>query len=132
MLRRCLTPSDTAYARYGGRGITVCERWRRFENFLSDMGECPEGLTLDRIDNAGGYAPENCRWADRVTQGRNKSNNRVLEFKGKKQTLAAWAEELSISDRLLTARLNRLGWSVFQALSTPVDSRRTGRRRAAA
>jgi hypothetical protein len=68
MIQRCENPKATAYRFYGARGITVCARWHSFENFLSDMGPRPKGLTLDRIDNDGGYEPDNCRWADFATQ----------------------------------------------------------------
>jgi hypothetical protein len=78
MLERCRLPSHPQYHNYGGRGITVCERWREFANFLADMGERPDDLTLDRINVNGNYEPGNCRWADRATQGRNRRKANAL------------------------------------------------------
>lgn len=119
MLDRCKNPEHHAFARYGGRGITVCDRWKdSFENFLSDMGKRQSSAeSLDRIDNNGPYDPENCRWTDSKTQNRNTSRVVDLTLKGRTQSIAGWAEELGISHAVIWHRLNKLGWSVEDALT---------------
>lgn len=118
MRSRCLIESDAAYPNYGGRGITICDRWRSFENFFADMGERPDGLTIERRDNNSGYSPDNCYWATRSQQSRNKRSNVLLTCNGRSQPLAAWAEEIGINDATLWARINVYGWSVERAIKT--------------
>lgn len=108
MIQRCTNPRNDNYRNYGARGITVCERWRVFENFLADMGERPAKLTLDRIDNSKSYAPGNCKWITRKEQLNNKRTNVVIEYNGKKQTLAQWSEELGVDYMNLWHRHRRL------------------------
>lgn len=119
MLFRCNSPSAPKYKNYGGRGIKVCARWGRFENFLEDMGEAPRGLTLDRIDNDGNYCPSNCRWTDRSTQARNMRRSVFLTLRGVRRHLYEWAEILNIHSGTLHSR-HRLGWSDERILTEPV------------
>lgn len=120
MRERCNRKNHPFYHRYGGRGIAVCERWNEFLNFLEDMGEMPEGMSLDRIDNDKGYSPENCRWATHAEQCNNTSNNRPITAFGRTQNLKQWAREYGMSHQALRHRLNA-GWGVERALTTPLD-----------
>lgn len=119
MLDRCQNPRNPKYIQYGGRGVYVCKRWKVFDNFYADMGDRPDGLSLNRIDNDGPYAPWNCEWATSTVQGRNKTNNRLLTLEGKTQSMSAWAEELSINKQTLSTRIHR-GWSDKDALTIPI------------
>jgi len=116
---RCFNSNDDAFNDYGGRGITVCTRWLRFENFLADMGEPPLHHSIDRINNDGNYEPGNCRWANSYTQMQNRRSCVKMTHNGKTQTVAEWARELEVQEGLLFRRL-RLGWSHEQTLTTPL------------
>jgi hypothetical protein len=119
MAVRCSDPSCRNYGRYGARGITVCERWRKFENFLADMGERPKGTTLDRVNSNGNYDPGNCRWATPKSQARNRQSNRLLSFRGETRCATEWAELLGINRTTIERRLH-YGWPIERALTHPV------------
>lgn len=93
----------------------MCFRWRWFINFVDDMGEAPEGMSIDRIDNNGNYCPENCRWATNEEQCNNKKNNIVLELNGVSHTLAEWSDISGIHRSTILRRL-KLKWTLQQAL----------------
>ena len=114
---RCRNERCKSYENYGGRGIKVCERWEKFENFYADMGDRPAGKSLDRIDNDGPYAPWNCEWKEQKFQSRNKRNNIWLEYGGKRQVVKDWAREIGLHETTITYRLQQ-GWTVEEALTT--------------
>jgi hypothetical protein len=124
MISRCYFENDTAYAHYGAKGVTVCDEWRVYENFLADMGECPEGLTLDRIDNAKGYSKDNCRWATVKQQANNKTDNVRYTAFGMTLTLAEWADKTKIKVGTLRTRIVRHNWPLDKALTEPVEGRK--------
>ena len=116
MITRCTSEGHDKFSYYGGRGITVCDRWSSsFENFLADMGECPPAHSIDRVDVNGNYEPGNCRWATRTEQLRNKRNNVLVEYAGRKMTLVEASELSGINYSKLQARIAR-GWSLERAL----------------
>lgn len=113
MIGRCRNTKDK---RYGGRGIKVCERWQSFEAFYQDMGDRPEGHTLDRIDVNGNYEPSNCRWATNEEQSSNKRNSVFIEAFGKRQTAAQWSAETGVKQATIRARLKN-GWDAERAIA---------------
>ena len=120
----CYNINNHKYKNYGGRGIKVCDRWLdSFENFLEDMGERPEGMTLDRIDNNGDYEPSNCRWATIIEQNNNKRNNHYITYNNKTLTIAEWSRVFNISKNVIYARL-RNNWNDIDAITIPVNKRR--------
>lgn len=117
MISRCEYTKGKHFHRYGGRGIKVCARWRvSFEAFLEDMGEPPEGCSLDRIDNDGDYEPSNCRWANQKTQTANRSVCNFVEVDGGKVLLLHHCEAIGVSHNMVRKRLKR-GWSLDDALN---------------
>lgn len=111
MRTRCNNPNIAAYYRYGGCGITVCDRWDKFENFLADMGPRPSlSHTLDRIDPHGNYEPGNVRWATKKMQGRNRRNTAWITAYGTRMSLGDWAEAHGLSEETIRWRVTK-GWS---------------------
>ena len=129
MVGRCRDIGNTSYARYGGRGITVCERWKTFENFLADMGEPPKGLSLDRIDNNGPYSPDNCRWASVHEQLRNRRTTRFLTYNGQTKTHTEWERELGLTIGTIHNRIRCFGNDPEKLLFTGQFPGRRGRGR---
>lgn len=123
MRDRCRNTKSKAWPYYGGRGIMVCERWLKFENFLEDMGMRPNHATLDRIDNSGNYEPSNCRWTTRVTQARNTRKNRMIEALGMTMCLSEWSEKTGLNPDTITARIDRHGWTPEKAVTHPAQIR---------
>jgi hypothetical protein len=117
MLNRCRNKNLYQFKDWGGRGISVCERWLKYENFLNDMGEAAPGSSIDRIDNDGNYEPKNCRWATVQQQNRNKKSNRNLTFNGKTKCLKDWADDIGIDQTSLSERLEK--WDLQRALTQP-------------
>lgn len=125
MKNRCLNPRNKRYPYYGGRGITVCARWRAsFEAFLEDVGEPPSPKhTLGRIDNDANYEPGNVRWELQSDQNRNTRATKLLTFEGRTLPMAVWARERGLKVSTLHARITVRGWPVERALTEPLHPR---------
>lgn len=112
------------------REVSVCKEWEDFRQFLADMGVPPEGHSLDRIDNSRGYCPSNCRWVPLSHQAKNTSRSGFVEFGGKMAIVSDHAREVGLVPDLVFDRINKLGWDIDKALSTPVMRSRSPKRKA--
>jgi hypothetical protein len=119
MIKRCYDPKNASYYSYGGRGITVCDRWLEYENFQHDMGVRPHNHSLDRIDNNAPYSPQNCRWATSHQQSRNRRSVRMLTHGDKTLCVTDWAPLVKIDRQTILRRLYA-GWSTHDALTKPL------------
>ena len=115
MLNRCRNQDTPNWKDYGGRGITVCERWTVFESFIADMGEALSDRSIDRIDNDGHYEPQNCRWATRLEQANNARNNVRITYDGETLTRSEWERRLGLGKTTIRSRL-RSGKSLAEAM----------------
>lgn len=118
MRKRCRNPNDIAYYYYGGRGIKVCERWMKFENFLADMGEVPEGMSIERLDVNGDYCPENCVWLPNSEQRKNVRNNVHVVYEGEKMILSDFARKIGRRPSRISTWLKK-GFTPEQMLTKP-------------
>lgn len=122
MIQRCFNDKRKNYHRYGGRGITVCDRWLDFNNFIADMESTyQKGLTIDRIDNNGNYSPNNCKWSTTKEQANNRRNNHFITYQGMTKTLMGWANYLNLKHSTLAMRIEKYGWSIEKALTRRVQ-----------
>lgn len=119
MNSRCNNPNNEYYYAYGGRGISICDRWKDYVNFLEDMGEVPQSMTIDRIDNDGDYSPENCRWATRKQQANNRNTTNQIAWRGETHSLPEWADKLEIPLKTIACRFHR-GWDPERMFTQPV------------
>ncbi len=124
MIQRCTNPNAQRYDCYGGRGITVCDRWKNsFENFYADMGDRPPGRSLDRIDNDAGYSPENCRWATYLEQGQNSRATKPITWRGATKGRGGWARHFRASPSWLAKLIRQRG---EQGALDFIEARRNG------
>ena len=122
MLQRCTNKKAPNFRDYGGRGITVCRRWLRFENFFADMGTRPAGASLGRLNNEKNYSPDNCAWQTRIEQNNNMRSSALISWRGETLTIANWARRLQMSHKLLRSRMQEHGWSPERAFTEPVHT----------
>lgn len=124
MIQRCTNIKNNNYKNYGGRGIKICEKWLEFKGFYEDMGDKPEGLSLDRIDVNGNYCKDNCKWSTNIEQHNNMRRNVKVTYNGKTQTVSQWSRELGINSRTLHDRLFRANWDIENAFNKKLQKGR--------
>ncbi len=127
MKARCLNEKNPAYQMYGGSGVSVCERWLVFTNFLEDMGEPQAGLSIEREDNDGNYEPGNCRWATATEQALNRRSNHMMTVDGVTKPMSLWAIDAGLAYSVLHQRVYAYGWSPEVAIKTPLTRQRKRR-----
>ena len=124
MRNRCYRTNSRDYERYGAKGIIVCDAWRdSFESFFLDMGKCPEGYSLDRVDSSANYESSNCRWASLETQANNKLRIKTATINGVTKSLAIWCKQFNLPHRTIRARVYERGWEPERAILTPIRKR---------
>ncbi len=127
MIQRCTNPNCKSYKNYGARSIKVCNRWLKFENFLKDMTPRPDNMTLDRIDNNGNYEPKNCRWITQKDQMRNVRYNINYNIGNETCCIAEWCEKYKLKYSKVISRINKLGWSIEEALELTPRKRKVNK-----
>lgn len=120
MRQRCLDTNCADYQRYGARGITICPEWSEYVQFLADMGLAPKGRSIDRVENNLGYSKDNCRWATKQEQARNRRSNKRLLIDGQEKTLVEWAESTGLKSSTIRARIKYNGGVVDSSILRPV------------
>jgi len=120
MIQRCTNPNCKSWKNYGGRSINVCQRWLDFRNFITDMGIRPKGLSIERIDNARSYEPENVIWATRTQNARNQRNTRLIRVNGVTCCMREWAHISGIKESTISSRINASHWDPAKAVTTPL------------
>jgi hypothetical protein len=126
MRERCLNQNCKAFPNYGGRGITISAEWGKFSSFYRDMGDPPDGYTLERIDNNKGYSAENCRWATRTEQSRNRRSLVQVTMNNETHPLSVWVEKIGAVSYATAHRRIVMGWTIEDAIKTPLVTRRKG------
>lgn len=122
MKRRCLNKNEKSYSNYGGRGITICDKWLGFRGFYEDMGKSfIAGMSLERIDNNGNYYKENCKWIPMSEQAGNKRSVKLYEYGGRTMSIPEWSKVSGIKYFTLFARIKKYKWSLEEALNTPIS-----------